>query len=150
MSDDDIINVAFDLVKTSNTDVGPEIVDAKAIPMPRDEGGPPTKEDLFNDFSDARKNILDVIEESDKAAKEVADIAFQSQGHKDYEALAQQLKVKLEATRDLIDLHAKVQKLSDNMGGGDVQTIQNNLFLGSTADLQRLLKDMRDGKTDLS
>lgn len=150
MSDDDIIDVAFGIVPTPNTDVGPEIIDAKAIPIARDVGGPPSKDDLFSDFSDARKNILEVIEASDAAAKEVGDIAFQSQGHKDYEALAQQLKVKLEATRDLIDLHAKVQKLSDNMGGGDVQTIQNNLFLGSTADLQRLLKDMRDGKTDLS
>lgn len=148
-NDDDIINNAFgDLVSTDHRDIGPEIIDVKMIPR---KDSPPSKEELFDDFTLARKNILNVIEISKGAAEEVSEIAHQTQGPKEYEALAQQLKVQLEANRDLIDLHAKVQKLSDNMGGGDVTKIQNNLFLGSTADLQKLLKDFSNhGETDVS
>lgn len=100
----------------------------------------PVDDDLEQDLFDARRNIKEIAEIGMQAVAEAADLASQSQHDKLYVALSSVMKSTLEANRELLDVHRTRAELTaeDNQGqGGD---ITNNLFVGTTTELQELLK----------
>jgi len=110
--------------------------------LPQVQPEKPTPTQIINDFNEARRNVLEVMRTSRTAIDEISDIAPQVQHGTDwYDSLNGALKVMLEANRDLIDMHVKIQKLTENIGGA-ITKVQNNLFVGSTTELQKLLINM--------
>lgn len=95
------------------------------------------------DFDFARKNLINVIEKGTEALEEILDVASISQQPRAYEVVATLMKSISDVNKNLVELTKTKKELSD--GGVKNQTINNNLFVGSTADLQRLLK-----KSDLN
>ena len=102
------------------------------------------------DYEYARQNIYGVIETGANALDQLAQIAAQSQHPRAFEVLANLVKTLVDANKDLLTLRktkieiekASGENMSDGMGGNKVQ---NNLFVGSTAELQKFLKDMKNG-----
>lgn len=102
-----------------------------------------------NDYEYARQNIYRTIETGANALDELAQVAAQSQHPRAYEVLTNLVKTMVEANKDLMHLKktkAEIQRMSDepvdNMGGNKVQ---NNLFVGSTAELQKFISGMKSG-----
>jgi len=106
----------------------------------------PSPQDAIRDFDKARKNILEVIEVSKVAIADVSNLAEQSQDADYYDSLTSSLKVMLEANRDLMELHNQIRKLTVAVED-KVNKVQNNLFVGSTSDLQKFIQDLQKVKT---
>jgi hypothetical protein len=94
--------------------------------------------DYEDDFEYARGNLLNIIEKGAEALDGILDVAGQSQHPRSYEVAANLIKTMSEVNKDLLELSKRKQELT---GESKSKTINNNLFVGSTAELQKLLKN---------
>ncbi len=97
--------------------------------------------DLVKDLKEARINIKEIAATGLEAIAEAVHVAGMSQRADHYAALSSLMKSTLDANRDLIDLHKSKRELQNEMGD-----ITNNLFVGSTAELQQLLIESQKKK----
>lgn len=95
--------------------------------------------EIENDVKYVRKNFYDLIEKGHNAIDELLAVADQSQHPRAYEVLANMLKTMSEINKDLLDTHEKKQKLTGQKPEKQEQTVNNNLYVGSTSDLLKLL-----------
>ena len=97
--------------------------------------------DIETDYKYARENLYEIIENGSHALNELVEIAKSSEHPRAFEVVASLMKTLTDANKDLLDIQSKVKKLKTD----DVQTGPNNvtnaLFVGSTAELQNMLKD---------
>ncbi|NDC22671.1 MAG: terminase [Proteobacteria bacterium] len=99
-----------------------------------------------SDFEYARGNLINILEKGGEALDSILDVAQQSQQPRAFEVVATLIKTLADTNKDLLDLQKK-QKDLDNMNGPQTpQTINNNLFVGSTAELQKLIKQNNEQK----
>ena len=98
------------------------------------------------DVEDARDNLINAVDLSQQAVQDMLNIAQQSQHPKAYEVLNSLIKTYADISMGVVDLQLKKQRLDgkSKSSSEDPQTINNNLFVGSTADLQKMLDDMRN------
>ncbi len=99
------------------------------------------------DVEEARDNLQNAVELSQQAVQDMINIAQQSQHPKAYEVLNSLIKTYADVSMGMVDLQLKKQRLNGGSRGGsseEGQTINNNLFVGSTAELQKMLDDMRN------
>lgn len=114
-------------------------------PVPKTEVVESRQEQADNDFDYARTNMYSVIETGTKALEELLDVATQSQHPRAYEVLANTMKTLVDANKELVQLSKKKAEESDNEGvsqntGG---VTNNNLFVGTTHDLLKVLAGMK-------
>jgi Terminase DNA packaging enzyme len=96
-------------------------------------------EELDTDIKYIRDRMYETICTTADAVDEMLSIAKQSQHPRAFEVVATLLNTQREASKDLLDLHKKKKELKhEDQGGPD--TVNNNLFVGSTADLLRMIK----------
>ena len=98
----------------------------------------PLSDQITNDFDYARGNIIAVIEKGQEALTGILDVAGMSQHPRSYEVVATLIKAVSDANKDLLEL----QKRRKDLTGEQVTpgTVNNNLFVGSTAELQQFIK----------
>ena len=72
---------------------------------------------------------------------DMLNVAQQMQHPRAYEVLATLIKTLSDTNKDLLDLHKKKRELEIGDDSQGPKTINNNLFVGSTAELQKLLKN---------
>jgi hypothetical protein len=100
-------------------------------------------EQVEDDIEQVRDNLSNAIELSQTAVQDMLSIAQQSQHPKAYEVLNAMIKTYADISMGLVDLQAKKAKLVAKKPEGEGQTINNNLFVGSTAELQQMLENMK-------
>ena len=96
-----------------------------------------------NDFQYARENLYDIIEKGRDAMEELLEIAKAEESPRAFEVFGQLLKNMTDTQRTLMELHQKKQKLENDGDRQEVsraQNVTNALFVGSTADLLKLVK----------
>ena len=100
-----------------------------------------------NDFEMARSNIHEVIQNGTYAIEKLAQIADSSQHPRAFEVLAKLMDTMLQANKDLMDLQKQIRAISaaDAPTNEQAQQVTNNLFVGSTADLQKVIEEMKNG-----
>ena len=100
-----------------------------------------------NDFEMARSNIHEVIQNGTFAIEKLAQIADSSQHPRAFEVLAKLMDTMLQANKDLLELQKNIREISaaDAPQNDQAKQVTNNLFVGSTADLQKAIEDMRNG-----
>ena len=97
------------------------------------------QEEQNSDYKYSREVFYGLVERGQDAIEGILDIARESEHPRVYEVAGQLIKTVGETTEKLIDLQAKVKELdTDNTMPNKVQ---NNLFVGSSTELQRLLKN---------
>ena len=89
------------------------------------------------DYNYARENYYNLIERNQDAVEEMLEIAKQSENARAFEVVGQLIKSGLDANEALMKLHKTKKEL--NVEKGPTQ-VTNALFVGSTAELQKLLK----------
>lgn len=102
--------------------------------------------DANDDFEYARKNLRDIIEKGQDALDTVFDLAKTSESPRAFEVASQMVKTLIDANKDLLELRKKNKELNDNKESQSPTTVNNHLFVGSTAELQQLIKKNKELK----
>ena len=93
------------------------------------------------DYNYARENYYNLIERNQDAIEEMLEIAKQSEHPRAFEVVGQLIKSGLDANKELMALHKTKKELSIEKGPS--QVTNQAVFVGSTAELQKLLKVKR-------
>lgn len=98
------------------------------------------------DFKFSRANIREVIENGTDAMSKLALIADQSQNPRAFEVLAKLMDTVVGASRQLLELQEKIRSIDGANVPKDegARAVTNNLFVGSTAELQKVIAAMRN------
>lgn len=101
-----------------------------------------------SDFEAARANLYGVIQTGQEAMDKLSEIAGQSQHPRAFEVLAKLMDTMVNTNKELLALQTKIREIdsSDSPINEKAQTINNNLFVGSTAELQKVLKEMKNNE----
>jgi hypothetical protein len=96
------------------------------------------------DFTYARANIRDIIDTGTDSLQKLAEIADQSQHPRAFEVMSALMKTIVDANKDLMDLQKKIRDIDTLGKQNDTKNITtNNLFVGSTTELQKMIQDMK-------
>jgi hypothetical protein len=92
-----------------------------------------------DDYEYARNNLRGLIENGKVAMENIIFLAKEGESPRAYEVVGQLIKTLAETNKDLLDLAKKSKELRAEDKAQPTQ-VNNNLFVGSTAELQKLLK----------
>ena len=106
-------------------------------PVPRIEDI--NKSDVDNDYKYSRDNYYDLIQKGQEAIEGILEIAKEGQHPRAYEVAGQLITNVAQTVDKLQDLQKKLKDLK-NLPKTANQNIKNALFVGSTAELQKMLK----------
>ena len=95
------------------------------------------------DYDYARTNFYNIIETGTEALEQMLDVAKASEHPRAYEVVSTIMKTLVDANKDLVTMSEKKKPTET---GTPIGKVNNNLFVGSTAELQQLLKDMRQSE----
>jgi hypothetical protein len=91
------------------------------------------------DYDYIRGTLYNLIEKGQEAATSLLELAQDGQQPRAYEVFGQLIKSVADSTDKLMDIHQKVKELKKEEKNGP-KNVTNALFVGSTAELQKLLK----------
>ena len=100
-------------------------------------------DDIENDYKYQRENFYNLVERGQDAIEGILEIAKESDHPRTYEVAGNLIKQVAEVTEKLGDLQEKMRKLKE-VPNTAPKNVTNALFVGSTAELQKMLK----GKSD--
>ena len=97
-------------------------------------------DDISTDYVTTRSNLKDLVAKGTEALDGILELAKESEHPRAYEVVGQMLKIVAETNRDLIDLQKNMKELAKKEKTGPT-SVTNALFVGSTHELQKLLKN---------
>lgn len=106
-----------------------------------------TQNDFQIDYNEVRKNLKELILKGSAAIDGILHIASEGESPRAYEVIGQLIKSVADTNKDLLDLHKKVKDISDTSITNNNQTqtkIDNAIFVGSTSELQKMLRCQLD------
>ena len=96
--------------------------------------------DIESDYKYARENLYNAIERGSDALEELVELAKQSQSPRAFEIVGQMIKTLTDANKDLLEVQKKVKDLKKEDQQKGPNNVTNALFVGNTAELQKLIK----------
>ena len=132
---DDIISETLGIVKSKD-----KTISTSKIISPLDSN----EDDIENDYKYQRENLYNLIERGQDAIDGILDLAKEGEHPRAYEVALNGIKQVADVTDKLIDLQDKMKKLKEVPNSGP-KNVTNALFVGSTAELQKMLKGKSDG-----
>ena len=100
-----------------------------------------TKNDIEKDYEYTRGNLYSIIEKGQEAINGILELAQDSEMPRAYEVAGQLIKSVSDATDKLMDLQKKLKDVEEESPQKGPSTVNNALFVGSTAELAKLLKN---------
>ena len=134
---DDALNVESSIVEVDNT--------------PKSIIKPEQKTDISKDYEYTRANLYSLIEKGQEAINGIMELAGEGGSPRAYEVAGQLIKSVADTTDKLIDLQKKLKDVEEDVGNKGPSTVTNNaVFVGSTSELQKLLKQgfLNNNKTE--
>ena len=126
---------------TFNTDDGVEvdaIVKAEETNIQKEQ----TREnDVNKDYDYTRGNLYSLIEKGQEAINGIMEVAGETASPRAYEVAGQLIKSVADTTDKLADLHKKVKDIEADNPKTQNTVTNNALFVGSTSELSKMLKD---------
>ena len=98
------------------------------------------KDDIEKDYEYTRGNLYSIIEKGQEAINGILELAQESEMPRAYEVAGQLIKSVSDATDKLMDLQKKLKDVEEEKESKGPTTVNNALFVGSTAELQKILK----------
>ena len=98
------------------------------------------EDDIDDDYKYQRDNFYNLVEKGSAAIDGILELAKESEHPRTYEVAGQLIKNVAEVTEKLGDLQEKMRKLKE-VPNSAPKNVTNALFVGSTKELQKLLKD---------
>jgi hypothetical protein len=100
------------------------------------------KSDVRKDYEYTRGNLYSIIEKGQEAINGILELAQERDMPRAYEVAGQLIKSVSDATDKLMDLQKKLKDVEEESQKGPTN-VTNALFVGSTADLTKMLKDVQ-------
>jgi hypothetical protein len=97
--------------------------------------------DIKKDYEYTRGNLYSIIEKGQEAINGILELAQESEMPRAYEVAAQLIKNVADATDKLMDLQKKLKDIEEEKVFKGPTNVTNALFVGSTAELSKLLKN---------
>ncbi len=123
---DDALNIESDIVETKPVET-PEIVKSK-------------DDDIEKDYTYSRANLYSLIEKGQEAINGIMEVAGEGGSPRAYEVAGQLIKSVADTTDKLIDLQKKLKDVEDEAKKTTNNVTNNAVFVGSTSELQKMLK----------
>ena len=101
------------------------------------------EDDIENDYKYQRENFYNLVEKGTDAIEGILEIARESEHPRTYEVAGNLIKQVAEVTEKLGDLQEKMKKLKE-VPNNAPKSVTNALYVGSTAELQKMLRDRKD------
>ena len=101
-----------------------------------------TKDDITKDYEYTRGNLYSIIEKGQEAINGILELAQDSEMPRAYEVAGQLIKSVSDATDKLMDLQKKLKDVEEEKASKGPSTVNNSLFVGSTAELAKMLNSV--------
>lgn len=118
-----------------------ETVDIQPIVEESAATKPSENKDVQKDYEYTRGNLYSLIEKGQETLNGIMDLADQTQSPRAYEVAGQIIKSVADTTDKLLDLQKKLRDI-DEEKKGPTSVTNNAMFVGSTAELQKMIKEM--------
>ena len=115
-----------------------EIVNIDATPV--DKGQLQKVEDVEKDYSYTRGQLYSLIEKGQEAINGIMEVAGETASPRAYEVAGQLIKSVADTTDKLLDLQKKVKDVNEEDGKSSTNVTNNALFVGSTSELSKIIK----------
>ena len=127
------------------TDRGAEIMKKEPVSKPTRTSAKDLKKskepDIETDYNYSRAQLYSLVEKGQEAVDGALDVAQQSDSARAYEVAGQLIKHVADTADKLVDLQKKMKEIDEvNTKQNTTNVTNNSLFVGSTADLQKMLK----------
>ena len=140
------LNVAEDIIADFECpDVGSIVVDKRIVNTRRERGltpraavqSDPDSGDLGVDYQYARENLYNLIERGNDALEGILELAKEMEHPRAYEVASGLIKTVSDTTMELLRMQKELKLMRE---GESPKTNVNNLYVGSTKELQEMLK----------
>ena len=135
----EVLNIADEVLENKKEKNPLEIVNEPAVPVA------PKNADAETDFETGRKNLYNLLDKGNEAIEGILSLAKEGEHPRAYEVAGQLIKTQSEVAQNLLDLQGTLKKLKDEKGSVP-KNVTNALFVGSTTELQKLIKKNKDKK----
>ena len=125
----EVLNIAADVLPATTPEENTELV------IPQDK-------DPDSDFETGRENLYKLLDKGNDAIEGILALAKEGEHPRAYEVAGQLIKTVADVSKDLLELQEKLKKIKDVPDKGP-KSVTNALFVGSTTELQKLLKDKK-------
>ena len=105
----------------------------------------PENVDVDTDFDTGRNELYKLLEKGNEAIEGILSLAKEGEHPRAYEVAGQLIKTQSEVAQNLLDLQGTLKKLKEEKGSVP-KNVTNALFVGSTTELQKLIKKNKDKK----
>ena len=130
-------------IEVETTDIEPVEESKPSKPVPKKED----KDDQVKDYEYSRAQLYNLIDKGQEALNGALEVAQESGHPRAYEVAVNAMKQVADTTDKLIDLQKKMKDL-EAPTKRETNNTTNNLFVGSTADLQKMLKQINKEKAE--
>ena len=137
-STDDIINETLGIVNPVDKAFAESAITKSKITLPTSN-----EDDIENDYKYQRENFYGLVERGQDAIDGILELAKEGEHPRAYEVAGNLIKQVAEVTEKLGDLQEKMKKLKE-VPNSAPKNVTNALFVGSTAELQKMLKGKKD------
>jgi hypothetical protein len=128
---EDILNIDTEVVESKPSKPVPPKVD---------------KDDRTKDYEYTRGELYSLIDQGQEAVRGALEVAQESGHPRAYEVAVAAMKHVADMTEKLQDLHKKMKDLDAEQKKGPTNVTNNAMFVGSTTELQKMLKQMNGNK----
>ena len=105
----------------------------------------PVNTEVDTDFDTGRNELYKMLEKGNTAIDGILNLAKEGEHPRAYEVAGQLIKTQSEIAQNLLDLQDKLKKIKDVKELGP-KNVTNALFVGSTTELQKMIKKNKDKK----
>ena len=135
----EVLNIAEEVLDKKEEKNPLEIAKEPPVPVA------PQNDDVDTDFDTGRGELYKLLEKGNEAIDGILALAKEGEHPRAYEVAGQLIKSQSEIAQNLLDLQDKLKKIKDIKG--DVpKNVTNALFVGSTTELQKMIKKNKDKK----
>ena len=135
----EVLNIAEEVLDKKEEKNPLEIINEPSKPVA------PQNDDVDTDFETGRGELYKLLEKGNQAIDGILSLAKEGEHPRAYEVAGQLIKGQSEIAQNLLDLQDKLKKIKDIKG--DVpKNVTNALFVGSTTELQKMIKKNKDKK----
>ncbi len=137
MKIDDSLSEAFEVKPMTPT----EVIDTDGVIVSR------SNNKIEDDYEVTRNNLRILLQQGQEALQKSLDVAMQSEHPRAFEVVGNLMKQLADINQQLLDLHQQKQKLDEPSKAEKAKQVTNNaIFVGSTAELNKLIKNMTKGE----
>jgi len=135
----EVLNIAEEVLEKKEEKNPLEIVKEPPVPVVPEDDNPDT------DFETGRGELYKLLEKGNEAIDGILNLAKEGEHPRAYEVAGQLIKTQSEVAQNLLDLRDKLKKIKDVKELGP-KNVTNALFVGSTTELQKMIKKNKDKK----